>query len=86
MKKPFILVSVAAALILLLGTAARLLGYVNTPPQPREPQRFDAVSELSDFEAGLRKYVSDCQFRCAFFMRSQLHLHASHGMICVNPF
>lgn len=59
MKKPFILVSVAAALILLLGTAARLLGYVNTPPQPREPQRFDAVSELSDFEAGLREYVSD---------------------------
>ena len=47
MKKPFILVSVAAALILLLGTAARLLGYVNTPPQPREPQRFDAVLYMS---------------------------------------
>ena len=58
MKKPFILISAAAALVLILGAAALLLGYVNIPPQPAEPQEFDTADELSAFEAGMRTDIA----------------------------
>ena len=53
MKKPFVLISAAATLILLIGAAALLLVYVHTPPQPRAVQTFDAADEVGVFEAAL---------------------------------
>ena len=41
MKKPFVLISAAATLILLIGAAALLMGYIHTPPQARAAQTFD---------------------------------------------
>ena len=49
MKKPFVLISAAATLILLIGAAALLMGYVHTPPQPRAVQTFDAADEVGGF-------------------------------------
>ena len=55
MKKPFVLISAAATLILLIGAAALLMGYVHTPPQPRAVQTFDAADEVGGFEAALEE-------------------------------
>ena len=48
MKKPFVLISAAATLILLMG-------YVHTPPQPRAVQTFDAADEVGGFAAALEE-------------------------------
>ncbi len=55
MKKPFVLISAAATLILLIGAAALLMGYVHTPPQPRAVQTFDAADEVGGFAAALEE-------------------------------
>ena len=55
MKKPFVLISAAATLILLIGAAALLMGYVHTPPQPKAVQTFDAADEVGGFEAALEE-------------------------------
>lgn len=55
MKKPFVLISAAATLILLIGAAALLMGYIHTPPQARAAQTFDTADEVGGFAAALEE-------------------------------